>query len=100
MHSWYHLIREIFKDIEDIEGDRESGYKTLPIVFGINKANWIAIGFMIITIFLLAIAQFYLYQKGIMLVFWYLMVAVQLLFFFVLYNAIKAKLKEDFRFLE
>jgi len=93
------LIREIFKDIEDIEGDRKEGYKTLPIVFGRNKTNWIAVGFMIITVLLLAIAQFYLYQKGIMLVFWYLMVAVQLLLFFVLYNAIKAKSKEDFRFL-
>lgn len=93
------LIREIFKDIEDVEGDREFGYTTLPIVLGVKKANWMAISFIIITIFLLAIAQFYLYQKGIMLVFWYLMVAVQLLFFFVLYNALKAKLKEDFRFL-
>ncbi|MCD4682137.1 MAG: hypothetical protein K8R86_02535, partial [Bacteroidales bacterium] len=37
--------------------------------------------------------------KGIMLVFWYLLVAVQTLFLFVLYNAFKAKNKEDFHFL-
>lgn len=38
----YHLGREIFKDIEDIEGDRASGIKTLPIVYGINLAYFIA----------------------------------------------------------
>jgi 4-hydroxybenzoate polyprenyltransferase len=93
------LIREIFKDIEDIEGDREAGYHTLPIGSGIRRANWLAIGLIFITIAVLAVAQYYLYKKGITLVFWYLMIAVQLLFMFLLYNAVKAKSKEDFRFL-
>lgn len=33
------LLREVFKDIEDIEGDKKEGYKTLPIVWGLPKTK-------------------------------------------------------------
>jgi 4-hydroxybenzoate polyprenyltransferase len=33
------LIREIIKDIEDIDGDYNAGYQTLPIVFGIKRTR-------------------------------------------------------------
>ncbi len=36
------FIREIIKDMEDIEGDQAFGGKTLPIVFGIEKAKIVA----------------------------------------------------------
>lgn len=36
------MVREIIKDIEDIEGDRKSGYQTFPIVGGIKRANMVA----------------------------------------------------------
>lgn len=36
------FIREIIKDMEDIEGDKAFGGKTLPIVFGIDKAKIVA----------------------------------------------------------
>ncbi|MBP1909801.1 geranylgeranylglycerol-phosphate geranylgeranyltransferase [Methanolobus bombayensis] len=36
------IAREIVKDIEDIEGDREDGAKTLPIVIGPKKAAYLA----------------------------------------------------------
>ena len=31
------LIREIVKDMQDIQGDREYNFKTLPIIIGISK---------------------------------------------------------------
>lgn len=34
-----HLIREITKDIEDIEGDKQQGMSTLPIFIGISKTT-------------------------------------------------------------
>ena len=48
---WYYVglaflmtfFREIVKDIEDIEGDRAVGCKTLPIVLGTQAAVWIAV---------------------------------------------------------
>ncbi len=33
------MVREIVKDIEDLEGDRTSGCRTLPIAFGMNTAK-------------------------------------------------------------
>ncbi len=93
------MIREITKDIEDMDGDRSAAYKTLPIIIGVNKAKLLFNMLIIVSVLLLAFAMYHLYLKGIMLVFWYLLVAVQTLFLFVLYNAFKAKNKEDFHFL-
>ncbi|ELY73055.1 prenyltransferase [Natronobacterium gregoryi SP2] len=36
------LTREIVKDVEDVEGDREEGLNTLPIAIGERRALWIA----------------------------------------------------------
>jgi len=93
------IIREIFKDIEDMEGDKSADYRTLAIVAGINISKWIAIGFILILMILLGVSQYFLWQEGFSLVFWYLLIAVQTLFLFVIYNIIKSKNKEDFHFL-
>lgn len=36
------LAREIVKDMEDVEGDKQLNAKTLPIVLGYKKTRWIA----------------------------------------------------------
>ncbi|WP_246034077.1 geranylgeranylglycerol-phosphate geranylgeranyltransferase [Flavobacterium sangjuense] len=36
------LIREIVKDMEDVEGDKNAGMSTLPIAIGLNKTSKIA----------------------------------------------------------
>ncbi len=38
MVFFFHLTREIIKDVEDIEGDKRLGMKTLPIVIGKRKS--------------------------------------------------------------
>ncbi len=38
------LTREIVKDVEDLEGDRAEGLRTLPIAVGERRALWIAAG--------------------------------------------------------
>lgn len=93
------MIREITKDIEDMEGDKSADYKTLPLKVGVKKAKLLVNVLIVISVLFLAYAQYFLYLKGIMLVFWYLLVAVQSLFLFLLYNSIKAESKEDFQFL-
>jgi 4-hydroxybenzoate polyprenyltransferase len=35
------IIREIVKDMEDIEGDKLNGCRTIPVVIGIRKTKWI-----------------------------------------------------------
>lgn len=93
------MIREITKDVEDLEGDKSAAYTTLPIVVGVKKTKLLINVLIIASVLFLAIAMYLLYLKGIMLVFWYLLVAVQSLFLFLLYNTIKAESKEDFQFL-
>jgi len=41
------IVRELVKDISDVEGDRRVGLKTFPIVFGIEKAWFLAAVFAI-----------------------------------------------------
>lgn len=48
------LVREMVKDIEDVEGDKLLHAKTLPIVLGIPKTKWIA-STLLFTFFLLPI---------------------------------------------
>lgn len=44
------LIREVVKDMEDMEGDRKYGCKTMPIVWGINATKvFVAVWIIVIT---------------------------------------------------
>lgn len=47
------LIREIIKDVEDVEGDKSIGYITLPIIYGIAIAKRICMVICVFTILFL-----------------------------------------------
>ena len=50
------LIREAIKDMEDIEGDRRFGCKTMPIIWGINASKiYVAIWLVTITLTLVGL---------------------------------------------
>jgi len=65
------LIRELIKDIQDIEGDSIGGRKTIPIVWGF-LASKIIIFFLLflLIIFLLPFVVYYYWQRD-YLSFWY-----------------------------
>ena len=44
------MMREIVKDMEDMEGDKEEGAKTLPILYGLKSSAVIAALFMIFAV--------------------------------------------------
>ena len=44
------MVREIIKDIEDVEGDKLASYRTLPIVAGIDRANVFSLFFCVVLI--------------------------------------------------
>ncbi|WP_445719371.1 geranylgeranylglycerol-phosphate geranylgeranyltransferase [Flavobacterium sp.] len=48
------LIREIIKDLEDIDGDYQTGINTLPIAIGINKTKIIVSFLTVIAVVILA----------------------------------------------
>lgn len=56
------LIREVVKDMEDIDGDRRFGCKTMPIVWGINATKVFVAVWLIVLIAVLTAAQFYVIQ--------------------------------------
>ncbi|MGH1362231.1 MAG: geranylgeranylglycerol-phosphate geranylgeranyltransferase [Calditrichia bacterium] len=61
---FFHFGREIIKDMEDIEGDRAMGARTLPIVFGFSAAKRL-IWLNFILLVLATLLPFYLQQYGI-----------------------------------
>lgn len=53
------LVREVVKDMEDIEGDRRYGCNTMPIAWGINTTKvFVAVWLIVLTAALLTV-QFY-----------------------------------------
>lgn len=53
------LLREVFKDMEDIEGDKKEGFRTIPIAWGLKKTKYY-IG--ILFLFTLTLISVYSYQ--------------------------------------
>ena len=56
------LIREVVKDIEDIEGDRRYGCRTMPIVWGTDFARFFAGTWQVFLLALLLVVLFYILQ--------------------------------------
>ena len=58
------LIREVIKDMEDLEGDRKYGCHTMPIMWGINASKVFVAVWIIVLVATLTILQFYLLALG------------------------------------
>ena len=58
------LIREVVKDIEDMEGDEKYGCRTMPIVWGVNVAKVFAGTWTAVLLGALVVLQFYVLQKA------------------------------------
>ena len=105
------LIREIIKDLEDMEGDKKIQAKTLAITCGIKKTKVIAYYFTILTF--LGISYFQYLQYSIItsefeyeISIWgvnntaiFYTLFLQLLFLFLGFKIYISKLKNDFHFI-
>ncbi|MFM2359808.1 MAG: hypothetical protein RLY16_1801 [Bacteroidota bacterium] len=58
------LIREVIKDMEDVEGDRRYHCQTMPIAWGMQTAKVFAAVWLVVLIGALIILQFYAWQLG------------------------------------
>lgn len=56
------IIREVIKDLEDMQGDEKHGCRTMPIVWGIPAAKIFAGTWLVVLIAALCIVQFYAIQ--------------------------------------
>jgi 4-hydroxybenzoate polyprenyltransferase len=57
------LVREVVKDIEDMDGDARYGCRTMPIVWGVNVAKVFAGTWLIVLTGALIVIQFYVLQS-------------------------------------
>lgn len=85
------LIREIIKDIEDMNGDTSFGRSTIPIAIGIEKSKLIIIALSLILIIGLAYIQYLQFYANDLLFFYYLLVAVQIPMLYLIIKLLKAK---------
>jgi 4-hydroxybenzoate polyprenyltransferase len=90
------LIREIVKDIEDMDGDIEQGCRTLPIVVCEVQARFIAMSLAVFTMITLGLIMKYLLAYSMFEMFWYLAVAVQLPLLWLLITLWRALEKSDY----
>jgi len=90
------LMREIVKDMEDIEGDKLIYCRSLPILKGLAFTKKVLILLVAITLVLLSITQVYLlhFDKTVAAIWLFLAVEIPLVYF--LLKLQKAQSKKDF----
>jgi 4-hydroxybenzoate polyprenyltransferase len=69
------LIREVVKDMEDMEGDKRYGCKTIPISWGIPASKVFVAVWLVVLIGMISVVQIYVWQLG-----WYWSAAYSVLF--------------------
>jgi 4-hydroxybenzoate polyprenyltransferase len=72
------LVREIFKDVQDLRGDAASGARTFPVVAGVRKTVWLATVLLILNVVLIGMFSFWLEARSLIVPVVYLGVAVQI----------------------
>ena len=93
------LIREIIKDIEDMQGDQMVDCKTLPIVIGINYSKIILLILLQLTLGSIAFLQHKLYSLNEDIFSQvYIGLFIQIPILFLIHRLVKAKDKKDFSF--
>lgn len=69
---WLTLLRELIKDMEDVEGDRSAGAHTFPIVYGLKGALQLARFIVLFVFVLLMLSLSFFLQLGLLLLTAYL----------------------------
>lgn len=90
------LIREVIKDMEDMEGDARYGCKTMPIEWGIPASKVFVAVWLIVLIAALAVIQFYVLQLGWWLSAVYCILLIILPCIWVLNKLYKAQVPADY----
>ena len=92
------LVREITKDIQDIDGDHKSGMNTLPIVIGRDRAKNVL--FVLSLVPILAVVYYlstYLYKQSIAVIYFLVLVIAPLIL--VSIKIFSSKTKKDYQFI-
>jgi 4-hydroxybenzoate polyprenyltransferase len=90
------LVREVVKDIEDMEGDMKYGCRTMPIVWGVNVAKVFAGTWLAVLIGALVILQFYVLRKAGIVFVLYGLLLIDLPLVWILRKLYTAQTKADY----
>lgn len=90
------LIREVVKDIEDIEGDRKYGCRTVPIVWGIDFAKIFSQTWLLILIVLLGGVFVYLFQLKMWVPAGYNLITVLVPSWYAFFQLRKSRITSDY----
>ncbi len=93
------LIREIIKDMEDVNGDSSFGRITIPIAIGLEKSKIIVITLSLILIIGLAYIQRLQLQANDFIFFIYILITIQLPMTFLILKLKKAKEQSEFKYM-
>jgi 4-hydroxybenzoate polyprenyltransferase len=90
------LVREVVKDIEDMEGDARYGCRTMPIIWGVNVSKMFVAVWLVVLIASILIMQIYVLQYR-----WWWSVLYSIIFIaaplvWILKKMYPAALKADF----
>ena len=88
------LMREITKDIEDKDGDKAFGRKTVPIVLGVFYTKTVLLFLQLITIISIITAYSKYVNDNVSL--WYITAFLILPLIYIIIQTLKAKKKEDY----
>lgn len=90
-------IREVIKDMEDLEGDREMECRTMPIIWGVAKTKTFVVGLILSGMILLLMVYFYWLPFRDSLGLKYLIFGLLIPLSVLTYTVIKARVAADFR---
>ena len=90
------IFREIIKDIEDINGDREIGRSTVPVVIGVTASKIVIVTLIACTIAALAVVWHKFLSDTLSAIYFGVMLAFPLIF--LAYKVLKMKEKKEYHF--
>ncbi len=92
------FLRELVKDVEDVEGDLQLNMQTLPILIGRKKAKYTIFAIAFIPLTIITYYSFANFSK-VPVVLVYMLVIVQLPFLHFMHKLLYSETKEHYRYL-
>lgn len=89
------FIREMIKDAEDVEGDRDMGYRTLAVILGRRQTSYIIIILLLILVVFTGYYNAFLFASDKYSA-TYLLLFVNIPILFLVFKIFRARHKEDF----
>ncbi|WP_286968598.1 geranylgeranylglycerol-phosphate geranylgeranyltransferase [Flavobacterium sp. UBA4854] len=94
------FIREIVKDIEDVNGDYNMGMNTLPVAIGVSRAAKIALGFAIVAFIISGLyCNTYLMQNKLYIAVFYAFATILAPLLYFIVKIFSAKSQKEFHHL-